>query len=324
MDREEVLVLGGMGAIGSCLAHTLVSLGADVTIFDNMMKNTGANIANIKEIKDRVKFIKGDIRDMGELEKVIREKQIIFSCAAQVSHVLSMEDPFLDIDINCRGHIRILECCRKYNPTAKIVYTGTRSQFGATTKLPISEECLDNPTDVYSTNKLASELYHIIYHRIHGLATTSLRLTNTYGSRAQMNNPGYNVVNWLIGKAIQDEDLTVFEPGTQLRDINYVQDVVDAMILAGQREEAIGKVFLLGSGEGISLRDLSEKIVKITGTGRVKMVPWPEDRKKIEVGDIVIDFSKVREALEWVPRTSVEDGIRETVKFYRERFEDYF
>ncbi|MBU1632527.1 MAG: SDR family NAD(P)-dependent oxidoreductase [Nanoarchaeota archaeon] len=324
MDSEEVLILGGMGAIGSCIAHTAVDLGANVTIFDNLTENTGANFANIKEIKDKVKFIKGDIRDFNSLKEVVKNKQIIYNCAGQVSHTISMQDPFLDIDINCRGQLNVLESCRRYNDSVKIIHTGSRSQFGAPKVIPLTEECLDYPTDIFSANKLANEFYHKIYYQNYGLKTTSLRLTNTFGPRAQTNNPGYNVVNWLIARAVLKEDLPIFEPGTQLRDINYVQDVVDAMILTSQSNRSDGEVFLVGSNKGISLLDLAKSIVAIAGTGNVKLVPWSAERKKIEVGDILIDYSKINKILGWYPKTSVEDGIRKTISFYRERFSEYF
>ena len=219
MENKKVLIIGGLGAIGSNIAHTTISLGAEVTIFDNMMKSAGANLANIKEIKDKIKFIKGDLRNYKDVKTAIMGKDIIYNCAAQVSHTLSMQDPYLDIDINCKGNINLLECCRKYNPSVKIIHTGSRSQFGKQKKLPITEDSLDFPPDIFSANKLAAELYGEIYHKIYGLATTTLRLTNIYGPRGQANNPGYSIVNWFIGKAVLNEDLTVFEPGTQLRDL---------------------------------------------------------------------------------------------------------
>jgi len=324
MDDEDVLILGGMGAIGSNIAHSMVRLGAKVTIFDNMMEGTGANPANIKEIKDKIKFVKGDIRDFEELKKVIKNKRIIYNCAAQVSHVLSMENPFLDIDINCRGQINVLECCRRCNDSAKIVYTGTRSQFGIPQMNPLTEECIDSPVDVYSANKLASELYHLIYYNAYGIKATSLRMTNTYGPRAQMRNPTYNFVNWLIAKAIMNEELTVFEPGTQVRDLNYVDNAIDAIILASQNERTSGEVYLVGSGNGISIIELAKIIVEIAKSGKVKIVPYPKNRKSAEVGDVVIDYSKIKKATGWFPKTSIREGIKKTINFYRKRFNEYF
>jgi len=323
MDGEEVLILGGMGSIGSNIAHSVIKLGANITIFDNLTENTGANMANIKEIKDRVTFIKGDIRDFDVLKKVVKDKNIIYNCAAQVNHVLSMQNPFLDIDVNCIGQINVLESCRQFNDSAKIVFTATRSQHGASKIIPLTEECVDNPPDIYSANKLGGELYHIIYYNTYGIKTTSLRLTNTYGPRAQLNNPGYNVINWLIGKALQDEDLTIYKPGTQLRDINYVQDVVDAMILASQSNKSNGEVYLVGSGKGTKLIDLAHIIVKIVGTGRVTLVPWPKERRSMETGSIIINYSKINKDLNWYPKTSVEEGIKKTIDFYKKRHSDY-
>jgi UDP-glucose 4-epimerase len=324
MKEKEVLILGGMGAIGSNIAHTSVELGAKVTIFDNMMEGTGANPANIKEIKNDIKFVKGDIRNFEELKEVIKNKAVIFNCAAQVNHVLSMQNPFLDIDINCKGQINVLEACRKFNDSAKMIYAGTRSQFGIPQKIPLDENCLDNPTDIYSVNKIAGELYHWIYHNSYGLKTVSLRLTNTYGPRAQTNNPGYNVVNWMIGRSMLNQDLTIFKPGAQLRDLIYSQDAVDALILASQSKKCEGEVFVVGCGKGTSLVDLAKEIVKISGKGNIKLVPWPAERKAMEVGDITIDYSKIKKVLGWYPKTPMTEGLKKTIDFYRDNFSDYF
>jgi len=324
MDGERVLILGGMGAIGSNLAHKITTLGAKVTIYDSFMEGTGANPINIKEIKDLVDVVKGDIRDIKPLTKAVKDKTIIFNCAAQVSHLVSMQDPFLDIDINCIGHINVLESCRKVNDSAKIIYTGTRGQNGEALYNPIDEDHPDNPIDIYGANKLASELYHFVYHKAYGIWTTSLRLTNTYGPRAQMNNPQHSIVNWLISKVLLDEEITVFEPGTQLRDINYMQDVIDALILASQNKKANGEMFLLGSGQGIEFVDLAKLIIEIAGAGKYRKVPWPEDRKTIETGSVVINYSKINKLLGWHPKTMPEEGIKKTISFYKRNFNSYF
>lgn len=324
MDGERVLILGGMGSIGSNLAHKIVTLGAKVTIYDNFMKGTGANPMNIKEIKDSVDVVKGDIRDIKPLTNVVKDKTIIFNCAAQVSHVLSMKDPFLDIDINCIGHINVLESCRKVNDSAKIVYTGTRGQSGAALYSPIDENHPDNPPDVYCADKLASELYHFVYHRTYGMSATSLRLTNTYGPRAQMSHSGHSIVNWIIGRAMLGETIPVFEPGTQLRDINYMDDVIDALVLASQNNKSNGQMFLVGSGKGIDFLSLVKMIVKITGKGSYKITSWPKERKNIETGSVVVDYSKINKMLGWHPKTMPEEGIKKTISFYKRNFNDYF
>jgi len=324
MDGENVLILGGMGAIGSNIAHKIIPLGAKVTIYDNFMEGTGANPFNIHEIKDKLELVKGDIRNFNSLSKVIKDKSIIFNCAAQVSHLLSMQDPFLDIDINCLGHINVLECCRKFNDSAKIIYTGTRGQNGEALYNPINEDHPDNPTDIYGANKLASELYHFVYHKAYGMWATSLRLTNTYGPRAQMINTGHSIINWIISQAMLGKTIPVFEPGTQLRDINYMEDAVDALILSSQNNKSNGQMFLLGSGKGIAFLNLVDTIVKIAGKGSYELTQWPKERKNIETGSVVVDYSKINKMLGWYPKTMPEEGIKKTISFYKRNFNDYF
>ncbi|MBI4149344.1 GDP-mannose 4,6-dehydratase [Candidatus Woesearchaeota archaeon] len=323
MDGEEVLILGGMGAVGSNLAHQAVSLGARVTIFDNFMEGTGANPANIKEIKDQLAIIRGDIRNLDALSQAVRGKSIIFNCAAQVNHILSMQNPFLDIDINCMGQINVLEACRRHNDAARIVYTGTRGQSGAALYSPIDEQHPDNPTDVYGADKLASEWYHLLYHKHYGIWTTSLRMTNTYGPRAQIIHPTYSIINWVIGKAILNQEITVFKPGTQLRDTNYMQDAVDALFLAAQNKSANGEMFVLGSGQGIPFIELVKLIISIAGTGTYKLVDWPADRRNIETGSVILNHGKIKAMLGWEPKTPLEEGIRKTIDFYRLNFNEY-
>lgn len=319
MDGEKVLILGGMGAIGSNIAHKTVQLGADVTIYDNFMEGSGANLLNIKEIKGNVNIIRGDIRDINSLNKVVKDKNVIFNCAAQVSHVLSMQNPFLDIDINCLGQINVLEACRRFNDSAKIVYTGTRAQNGAAVYSPIDENHPDNVTDIYGADKLAAELYHFIYHKAYGLWTTSLRLTNTYGPRAQMSHAQHSIVNWIISNAMSGKNIPVFEPGTQLRDILYMDDAVDSLLLASQDDRSNGEMFVVGSGKGIPFIEIVKSAIKISGTGSYDLVPWPKERKAIETGSVVLSYSKINKLLGWHPKTSSEEGIKKTIDFYRQR-----
>lgn len=323
MDGSRTLITGGLGFIGSNIAHKLVSLGAEVTILDACLDPYGWNFANIKEIKNSVKFIKGDIRDAKTMGETVRNQDYIFNCAAQVSHVDSMKNPYLDIDINCRGNITLLEACRKYNDSVKIVYAGTRGQMGALKYSPADENHVDEPTDIYGVDKWAGEKYHLIYYKAYGIRTTSLRINNTYGERHQMKHGRYGILNWFIRLALEDKELTIFGEGKQKRDYNYVQDVVDAMILAAQKEESNGKYYLLGSGEPIAFIDMAKMIVKAVGKGRVVKVPWPKERKVIEVGDFFVTYERVREELGWEPRTKLEEGLRRTVEFYKNRLGEY-
>lgn len=316
---REILITGGLGAIGSNIAVTLVGLGAKVTIIDNMLKGSGASIDNISEIKNDIKLRIGDMRKEDDIKNAVKNKDIIFNCAAQISHVASMENPYLDIDINLNGNITLLEACRKFNDRVKIVYTGTRGQIGPLKTLPADESHQDNPTDIYGVDKLTAEHYHLIYYNTYGLRTTSLRLVNTYGPRAQIDDPRHSVVNWLIGRAIKNETITVYRPGTQKRDCNYVTDAVDALLSAGINEKSNGNAYNLGSRRPVEFINIVKKIIEISGSGNWKLVPWPKERKDIEVGDSCLSYEKIKRDLGWEPKTSLEDGTRKTISFYRRK-----
>lgn len=323
MNGVRVLITGGLGFIGSNLAHRLVNLGAEVKIYDALLEGYGANWANIKEIKDKVEVIIGDVRDYKKLKDVIRTVDIIFHCAAQVSRVVSMSNPWLDVDINCIGTINVLEAVKNSNKNIRIIYTSSRASTGLAKNLPVDEETPLNPVDVYGVNKLTAEMYCKVYHRAYGLKTTILRLTNCYGPRAQMKTPRYGVINWFIRMALEDKVLTVYSPGTMLRDYIYVDDTIDALILAAQNDEAINETFYVTSGKPISLVELAKLIVRIANSGEVKIVPSQKEWASIEIGDFYATYDKIKKKLGWKPKTDIETGLRKTIQFYKERLSDY-
>ena len=287
---KKILITGGLGFLGSNLATSLVNLGAKVTLFDAMLPLYGGNFFNIEEIKNKVKVIITDIRDKDRIEEAVKEKDIILHIAAQTSHIDSMTDPLLDVDINCRGNIIFLEACRKFNPEVKIIYAGTRGQYGRVEYTPVDEKHPLNPTDIYGVNKTAGEQYHFIYARSYGLKVSSLRINNTYGPKHQMKHGRYGILNWFIRLAMDGETIKIFGEGNQLRDFNYVDDVTDAFLKAGASEVSNGKVYNLGSGNPVKFIDLVKKIIEIAGSGKLENVPWPKDRKDIETGDYVASY----------------------------------
>lgn len=321
--EQRVLVTGGLGFIGSNLCHKLVQLGAEVTIYDACLDPYGWNFSNISEIKDKIRFVKADVRDMDALRSSLIDMDLVFHCAGQVSHLESMKNPFLDIDINCRGTIALLEVCRLVCPSAALIYAGTCGQTGVSKYLPIDENHPTDPYDIYGINKLASEKYFLLYNRAYGMKTCSLRLSYNYGPRQSVRKPDAGILNYFIRLALENKELTIYSPGTQLRDYNYVEDSIDAMILCSQNENAFGNVFLLGSGKPISLIDAAKRIVELTGSGSISMIDWPSDRKMIERGDYYASFEKIRSIVGWVPKTSFEDGLRKTIEFYKENLSKY-
>jgi nucleoside-diphosphate-sugar epimerase len=324
LDNKKALVTGGLGFIGSNIVQKLVELGSKVTVYDACLDPYGWNFANIKEIKDKVEFIKGDIRDINLLKQVVKGKTCIFDCASQISHLISVKDPFLDIDINCKGAMTVLEAVRQENKEAKLVYAGTRGEIGKMEYNPIDEKHPTNPTDMNGIDKLAAEKYHMLYNKLYDIRTTSIRINNTYGDRGQMKNDDYGVVNWIIRRAILNEEIVIHGEGLQTRDYNYVKDVVDAIILASQSEKSNGEIFMLGSGKETRFIDVIKLILKTTGCSQeVKKIPRPGERNAIEIGNFVVSIEKIRNVLGWQPKTSLEEGIEKTILFYKERIKEY-
>ena len=321
--NRQVLITGGLGFIGSNLAIKLVGDGAKVTILDALLPNFGGNIFNISPIKNKVKIIIGDMRDEKTIKKVIRDKQIIFNLAGTLSHIDSMTNPFEDLDINCRAQLCLLEACRKYNRNVTIVFAGTRNQYGKAVYLPVDEKHIQEPTDINGINSIAAEKYHLLYCRIYGIETVSLRMTNIFGPRHQMKHSKQGVLNWFIRQLIDGETVKLFGDGSQIRDINYVDDVVDALIICAIAKKNEGDVYNLG-GNPLTLKDFVAKAIQILGYGRFKIIPFPKDRKRIEIGNYVADIKKIRDDLGWEPKISVDEGIRMTFKYYEKFQKSYW
>jgi UDP-glucose 4-epimerase len=321
---RKVMITGGLGFLGSSLAIALVDLGARVVLVDALLPLYGGNYYNIEGIKDRVEVHIADIRDSEAMDRLVQGQDTIFNLAAQVSHLDSMTDPLLDLDINARGNLVLLEACRRFNPIVKVVYAGTRGQYGRPVETPVREGHPMRPTDFYGVDKAAAEQYHFLYNKVCGLRAASLRINNTYGPRHQMKHAKYGTLNWLIRLAMEGRSIRVYGDGSQLRDYNYVDDVTEAFLLVGARSEADGEAFNLGSGQPIRFLDLVKVIIETVGNGSYECVPWPQERLAIEVGDYVADYSKIYRLLGWSPKVSLAEGLARTVEFYRRNWRHYW
>jgi UDP-glucose 4-epimerase len=311
------LVTGGLGFIGSNLAIRLVEMGARVTLVDAMMPDYGGNLFNIAPIRDRVTVNFGDICDRHAMDWLVRGQDYVFHLAGQASHVMSLTDPYPDIEYNIKGTVVVMEALRRFNPAARVVFTGTRSEYGPTTKLPVSEDAPTNPKGIYEISNLAAEKIVQVYNDTHGIRTVPLRLTNTYGPRAQMKHARYGVANWFVRLALDDRTIPVFGDGSAVRDFLYVDDCVDAILLAATSDAAAGQVFNVGVDRPTTMRELAETIVRLTGSGRWELAPYTAERKALEPGDFYSDITKIRRALGWQPHTPLEDGLRLTIAYYR-------
>jgi len=320
---RRVLVTGGLGFIGSNLARQLVDLGADVLLLDSMIPDYGGNLFNIADIESRLRVNFGDVRNESIMDVLVRDREIIFNLAGQVSHIDSMRDPFTDLDINCRAQLSMLEACRKFNPTVKVVFAGTRQVYGKPDRLPVDENHLVRPIDVNGVNKAAGEYYHLLYNNAFGVRACSLRLTNVYGPRQLIKHNRQGFIGWFIRLAIEDREIQVFGDGSQMRDFVFVDDAADAFLRAGACDSCDGGVFNVGGLEPIAHKDLVEMLLSVAGTGRVRYVPWPAEKKAIDIGSFYSDSSKFAAATGWAPRVDLREGFRRTVEFYRANLPRY-
>jgi UDP-glucose 4-epimerase len=320
----RVLITGGMGFIGSNLAHRLVELDAQVTLVDSLIPIYGGNQRNIAGIEHRVRVNIADVRDEYSMNYLVQGQDYLFNLAGQTSHLDSMTDPYTDLEINCRAQLSILEACRKNNPHLKLVYASTRQIYGKPDYLPVDERHPLHPVDVNGVNKMAGEWYHILYNNVYGIRACALRLTNTYGPRMRVKDARQTFLGIWIKRLIDEEPIQVFGDGSQIRDFNYVDDVVEALLLAGASPAADGSIFNLGSDETINLRDLAALLIDINGGGSFEIVPFPPDRKAIDIGDYYADYRLIQGRLGWRPKVPLREGLRRTLEFYRHEREYYW
>lgn len=326
---KNVLITGGLGFIGSNLAIRLVDLGANVLLVDSLIPDYGGNLFNVEPVKERLRINIADVRDANGMNWLVRDQDFLFNLAGQISHVDSMLDPYTDLEINCRAQLSILEACRHNNPAIKVVYASTRQVYGKAEYLPVNEKHLLRPVDVNGINKMAGEWYHILYNNVYGIRTVSLRLTNTYGPRLLMKHNRQGFVAWFIRQAMDNQEIQLFGDGKQLRDLNYVDDVVEAMLLAAVDEGSNGRLFNLGNSPPVTLQEFVVALLAACqslgcGKGGYRLVPFPADKKRIDIGDYYADYGKIRSVLGWEPRVSLAEGLRRTIEYYAQNREHYW
>ena len=319
-----VLVTGGMGLIGSNLARRLVDLDAKVLLVDNLSPDYGGNLYNIFGIEDQVRLNISDVRDEETMRYLVQGQDYLFNLAGQTSHGDSMRSPYIDLDINSRGQLSILEACRHSNPEIKIVFASTRQLYGKPQYLPVDEGHPINCPDVNAINKLSAERYHLLYHEVYGIRSSVLRLTNTYGPGMRAKDAKQMFLGVWIRLLIEGQSLQVFGDGTQVRDFNYVDDVVEAFLLAGALDKADGEVFNLGATDPISLEDVAQMIIDRNDGGEYRIVPFPGNRKAIDIGDYYGDYTKIKSSLGWEPKVTLRDGLDLTLAYYHEHGDKYW
>jgi UDP-glucose 4-epimerase len=317
-EGSRVLITGGAGFIGSTLAHRLADLDAELTIVDSLIPEYGGNLRNLGGLEGRVRLNIADVRDEHSMNYLVQGHDYLFNLAGQTSHMDSMRDPYTDLEINCRSQLSILESCRKHNTAIKVVYASTRQIYGKPDYLPVDERHLLHPTDVNGVNKMAGEWYHILYNNVYGIRASVLRLTNTYGPRMRVKDARQTFLGIWLKRVIDGDPVQVWGDGLQIRDFTYVDDCVEAILLAAMEPGAHGQIFNLGSDETINLRDLAALLIEIAGEGGFEVIPYPPDRKPIDIGDYYGDYRLIQGRLGWTPRVRLREGLARTLDFYRE------
>jgi UDP-glucose 4-epimerase len=320
---RRVMITGGLGFIGSNLARLLVTLDARVLIVDSLIPDYGGNRHNVAGIEDRLQINIADVRQRSTMNYLVQGQDVIFNLAGQVSHVDSMQDPYTDLEINCRSQLSLLEACRRNNPAVKVVFAGTRQVYGRPDVLPVTEDHLVRPVDVNGINKAAGENYHLLYNNVFHVRACSLRLTNVYGPRQLIKHSRQGFIGWFIRQVIEDAEIQIYGDGSQVRDFVYVDDAADAFLRAGASDAANGQVFNVGGFEPTTHRDLVQLLVAAAGSGRYRFVDWPPEQQAIDIGSFYADSSRIGRVLGWRASTSLTDGLTRTIAFYRDAWPHY-
>jgi UDP-glucose 4-epimerase len=321
---KRVLVTGGLGFLGSSVANQLSAFGAHIVILDSLHPLYGGNRFNLDPaFGERMRVVIGDVRDKKLVEELVESSDIIYHFAAQVSYIDSGTIPFEDLEVNQTATLNLLESCRRLNTKAKVLFASSRLVLGETQMPEIREDHPTNPLSIYGVHKLAAEKYLSIYYRNYGIPTTILRITNPYGPRQQIKHGKYSVVGWFVRLAMEGKEITIFGDGRQMRNYIYIDDIVEAFIRCGATSATDGQLYLLGSCEDTEFRTMTRLVVQVVGRGSIRHVGWPENYERAETGGVVVDISKLRNAIVWEPKVPLLEGISRTFEYYSEFREMY-
>ena len=319
---KQAIITGGLGFIGSALAHRLVTLGAKVMLVDSLIPEYGGNLFNIAGLEDQLKVNISDVRDEYSMRYLVQGQDYLFNLAGQTSHMDSMKDPYTDLEINCRAQLSILEACRKCNPSIKVVFASTRQFYGRPEYLPVDERHLLRPADVNGVNKMAGESFHILYNNVYGIKACALRLTNTIGPRMRVKDARQTFLGVWVRLLIEGTPFEVWG-GEQLRDFTFVDDAVEAFLLAAASDQTNGQIFNLGGDQVVSLQKLAELLVHANGGGEYRVRTYPPERKSIDIGDYYADFTRIRSVLGWEPKVPLPEALERTLAYYRRHLDKY-
>ena len=323
ISNKKVLITGGLGFIGSNLARRLVGCGNSVTVVDSLIPEYGGNLRNLHDLRDKIVVNLSDVRDPFSINELIKGQDYLFNLAGQTSHLDSMNDPLTDLDINAKAQLSILEACRKNNRDIRIVFASTRQIYGKPQYLPVDEKHPLSPVDINGINKIAGEQYHLLYNQVHEIRSSVLRLTNTYGPRMRIKDARQTFLGIWIRNLLEGKPIQVYGDGEQRRDYNYVDDLVDALIIAATENKAVGNVYNLGAPDPMSLSETAKIMCHGFEAASWNLVPFPKDRKAIDVGDFICDYSSISSAFGWEPKIKFEEGIKRSLEYFRSELEHY-
>jgi dTDP-glucose 4,6-dehydratase/UDP-glucose 4-epimerase len=321
--NKKVLITGGLGFIGSHLARALVQWGAQVTVVDSLIPQYGGNLFNVQDIRQNLRVNISDVRDPFSLRHLVQDQDVLFNLAGQTSHLDSMTDPFVDLKINAEAQLSILQVCREVNPSVRIVFASTRQLYGRPRYLPVDEKHPIDPVDINGIHKLAGEMYHTLFAQVYQMRSSVLRLTNTYGPGMRIQDARQTFVGIWIRNLLEGKPIKIYGDGLQRRDFNYVSDVVDAFLTIAQHEETVGQIYNLGGKETIDLSALADLMISLHGTGQKEYIPFPPERKAIDIGDYYSDFSKLQSTIAWEPQVALHEGMGKTLDYFREYARHY-
>ena len=321
--NKGVIVAGGAGFVGSAIARLLLRRGAEVTVIDSLSKDCGGNILNLNDIKNEIRFIRADINSSKKALAAIKRCDVLFNCIGMTNHLKSNAEPMKDLEFNAVNHLRLLTLCARHNPAVRIVYLGSRSQYGpAAGKTPVKENKAMNPIDFHSAHKTLGEFYHNLFRHISGLNTVSLRIANVYGPGQDMRGHNPGILNYFVKEALCAGKIVIYGGRDRAKEFVYVDDAAEAAILAGAATRVQGS-FNIG-GNKILLAQAAETAIKAAGKGSLGLKPFPEKLKKIDTGEILIDSSAANNAFGWKPTTKLSDGLKTTVAYYLKYEKQYF
>ena len=323
ITNKRILIIGGLGLIGSTIARYCLEQGAQVTIADNRSPEYGANDFNLSDLAGKFTLIIGDIRDSNFINSIVPEHDFIFNFAAQISHNIGIENPILDNQLNCIGHINLLMACKNYNPKAKIIYPGSRLQYGRIRHLPVAEDHPREPLSIYAIHKNTAEQYYQTFFHHYGIRSTCFRITNPYGPRSQMKTSAYSLINWFIRLIMDNQVIKIYGTGEQIRDYIYIDDLIEGLVLTAINDQSDGQVYNIGSGTPTKFIDMARIVMEVAGRGKIENVPWPKNYDHFETGDFYADISRIKNHVNWQPRTSLREGIEKTFQYY-EKFKQYY